>query len=127
MICARRSRKTDLKSLTALSYALSASDDDFVSVAGWLRAGDMRLRLPILAGTSGVTMLVMVSMALATGGVRKSPQASAAARVAASAPEVTALTTRAATPTSVAEILFIVRRAGGLGAGEAPLHPSKRT
>src|SRR5262249_60125382 len=80
----------------------------------------MRLRLPILAGTSGVTMLVMVSMALETGGVRKSPQASAAARVVASALEVTALMTRAATPTPVAEIPFIVRRAGGLGAGEAP-------
>src|SRR5262249_30458621 len=80
----------------------------------------MRLRLPILAGTSGVTMLVMVSMALATGGVRNSPQASAAARVVASALEVTALMTRAATPTPVTEIPFIVQRAGGLGAGEAP-------
>src|SRR5262249_57092263 len=80
----------------------------------------MRLRLPILAGTSGVTMLVIQSMALETGGMRKSPQASAAARVVASALEVTALTARAATPTPVAAIPLIVGRAGGLGADEAP-------
>src|SRR5262249_50596208 len=77
-------------------------------------------RSPILAGTSGVTMLVIQSMALEIGGVKKSAQASAAAGVVASALEVAARTTRATTPTPVAAIALIVRRAGGLEAGEAP-------
>src|SRR6516225_300242 len=74
----------------------------------------------MLAGTSDVTILVIQSMALESGGVKKSPQASAAAGVVASALEVAARTTRAMTPTPVSAIPLIVRRAGGLEAGEAP-------
>jgi hypothetical protein len=45
-------------------------------------------------------------MALETGGVKKSPRARAAARVVASAPELTASTMRATTPTPAAAIKF---------------------
>ena len=49
-----------------------------------------------------VTMLVIVSMALETGGAKKSPRARAAARAVASALRETASTLRAAAPARAA-------------------------
>jgi hypothetical protein len=59
-----------------------------------------------LAGTSDVTVSVIVSMALETGNVKKSPKARPAARVVASALGITALAMRATMPTPVAAIKF---------------------
>src|SRR5258708_7201697 len=41
-------------------------------------AGDMKLRLPMAAGTSGATALAIATMAMETGGVKNSPSARAA-------------------------------------------------
>jgi hypothetical protein len=64
----------------------------------------MKLRLPMSAGTRDVTALVIVSMALETGGGKKSPRARAAVRDTASALGAAAITMRAATPTPAAAV-----------------------
>src|SRR5271170_1744146 len=72
----------------------------------------MKLRLPMLAATSDVTALVIISMALQTGDVKKRPRARAAARAVVSAPEPAALTMRAtAPPPAAAGATFETRRA----------------
>src|SRR5919199_856246 len=62
----------------------------------------MKLRAPMLAATSDVAVAVMASMAVETGGVKKSPNARAAARVVAGVLEPAAFTMRPATPRAVA-------------------------